>query len=376
MGNEHRTLTLATAMMPTMLEQLRELVECESPSNSPAALQACAQLLEPWFSKALGRPVDLVQVRDNVHLVAQAPTPKVLVVGHFDTVWPLGTIDDWHFTVSNGLASGPGVFDMKGGIIQLLGALELLDDPSSVSVVLTSDEETGSETSWPIIEQQAKLAGAVLVCEPSADGGAVKIARKGIANYQVRAHGKAAHSGLEPALGINAGVELAHQILAINDLGSGETTVVPTALQAGTASNVVPETAVCAVDVRAWTRADLERVDHAMATLAPHLEGARVVVEGGIERPPFEPALATGLFAEVAAAAWELGLVPLAADRSAGGSDANLTAASGIPTLDGLGAVGAHPHGRGEHIDVTVMGERAALLAELIRRLSNRSPIR
>ncbi|WP_327141309.1 M20/M25/M40 family metallo-hydrolase [Nocardia sp. NBC_01327] len=375
MGNEHHTLELATAMMPTMLKQLGELVECESPSNSPEALRNCAQLLAPWLEKALGRPVDLVWSGENVHLVAQAQHPRVLVVGHFDTVWPLGTITEWRFEISDdGIATGPGVFDMKAGIVQLLAALELMVDASAVSVVLTSDEETGSATSWPLIEQQAKLAGVALVCEPSADGGAVKVARKGIANYQVKVHGKAAHSGLEPALGVNAGVELAHQILAINNLGSGDTTVTPTMFSAGTATNVVPEFAMCHVDVRAWTRSDLEDVDDAMAALKPHVEGARVVVEGGIERPPFEPALGVNVFADAAAAAWELGLAPLAATRSAGGSDANLIAAIGVPTLDGLGALGAHPHGRGERVDVTVMGERAALLSTLLHRLSNRSP--
>ncbi len=354
-----------------MLDRLRVLVNCESPSNDLAGLETCAALLRPWLSAAIGRPVRLERMGGKVHLLAEAEHPKVLLLGHFDTVWPVGTTARWPFSITDGIASGPGTFDMKAGIVQAIAAIELLADSSHVSVLLTSDEEIGSGTSRTLIEEQALRAGAVLVCEPSADGGAVKTGRKGIANYRVEITGKAAHAGLEPEQGVNAGVELAHQILAISSLANSETSVTPTILAAGTTINTVPESAMCAVDARSWTTADLERVDRAMAALAPRLPGAKVTVSGGVDRPPFEEPIARSLYAEAATAARELGLVPLQAVRSGGGSDGNVTAAIGVPTLDGLGAVGGHPHARSEHIEVDAIPERTALLAALLARLDH-----
>lgn len=366
-------LEAARSRLAIMLERLGVLVNCESPSNAPSQLEACATLLHPWLSTALDRPVQQMRVGENVHLVAEAEHPKVLLLGHFDTVWPVGTTEGWPFSVTDGIASGPGTFDMKAGIVQAITAIELLADSSHVSILLTSDEEVGSITSRRLIEDQARKAGAVLVCEPSADGGAVKTARKGIANYRVEVTGKAAHAGLEPELGVNAAVELAHQILTIAGLGTRDTSVTPTVLAAGTTVNTVPEYARCEVDARSWTIADLQRVDRAMNALTPHLPSAAVTVSGGIDRPPFEEAIAQWLYAEASSAARELGLAPLQAVRSGGGSDGNLTAAIGIPTLDGLGAVGGHPHARNEHVDVNAMPERAALLAALLERLGQRS---
>lgn len=369
MSIDRTVLEYAEAKLPTMVDRLRGLVTCESPSNDPHQLEACAALLQPWLSAALDRPVSLKEVEGNVHLLAESPNPKVLILGHFDTVWPVGTIAEWPFSITDGIASGPGTFDMKAGIVQAITAIELLADSSHVSVLLTSDEEVGSATSRRLIEEQARKAGAVLVCEPSADGGAVKTGRKGIANYRVEVTGKAAHAGLEPELGVNASVELAHQILAVSALANGETSVTPTVMTAGTTVNTVPEAAWCAVDARSWTTADLERVDRAMFALAPHLPDAAVTVTGGIDRPPFEEPIARGLYAETIAAANDLGLRPPPAVRSGGGSDGNLTAAIGVPTLDGLGAVGGHPHARNEHVEVSAMPERAALLAALLTRL-------
>lgn len=375
MGDRIDILVRAAGMADEMVARLRMLVECESPSNSPRGLEECAQLMAPWLEGALRRPVRIVREGENLHLLAAASEPRALLLGHFDTVWPTGTIADWPFSIADGIASGPGVFDMKAGIVQMIAAIDLLPDPSAVSVLLTSDEEVGSRSSRALIEQQAHAAGAVLVCEPSADGGAVKVGRKGIANYRVNIIGRAAHSGLEPMLGVNAGVELAHQILAIAAIGESETTVTPTVLTAGTTVNTVPEYASCAVDVRAWTNAELMRVDTAISRLSPHLDGARVEVTGGVERPPFEPATAAALNAMIEAAAADLGLQLPGAARSAGGSDGNLTAALGIPTLDGLGAVGAHPHGRGERVELASMGPRAALLAALVGRVIDSSPL-
>lgn len=371
-------LALALRESSTMVDRLRALVHCESPSTAFSQLVTCAALIEPWLSAAVRRAVTSVRVGENVHVVSHAPNPKVLVLGHFDTVWPLGTITDWPFTVdeSTGIGSGPGTFDMKAGIVQALTAIEMLPDPDHVSVLLTSDEEIGSDTSRQLIGEMAQRAGAVLVCEPSADGGAVKVGRKGMSTYDVHVTGRAAHAGLEPHLGINAGVELANQIIRIAAMGSPdhETSVVPTVIAAGTTTNTVPESARVHVDARSWTLAELNRVDAEIGALTAHLRGATVKVEGGIERPPFEEPVAHALYAEAAAAASELGLAALGAVRSAGVSDGNITAALGIPTLDGLGAVGGHPHARDEHVLVSAMPERAALLSALLARLAVRSP--
>ncbi|MBF6352003.1 MULTISPECIES: M20 family metallopeptidase [Nocardia] len=374
MGNYDDILAGAERKLPDMLDRFRVLVDCESPSDDQRGLELCASLIRPWLAEAVERSARIERVGENVHILAEAPQPEVLILGHFDTVWPIGTTADWPFSITDGIASGPGTFDMKGGIVQAIAALELLADPSHVSVLLTSDEEVGSVSSRALIEEQARKAGAVLVCEPSADGGAVKIGRKGIANYRVTVTGRAAHAGLEPELGVNAGVELAHQILAIAGLASGETSVVPTVLTAGTTVNTVPESAQCAVDARSWAVSDLEHVDREMAALVPRLPGAAVRVSGGIDRPPFEESSSRDLYREAASAARELGFAPLPAVRSGGASDGNLTAAIGVPTLDGLGAVGGHPHARNEHVDVDAMPERVALLAVLLERLRHRSP--
>lgn len=366
-------LDAAAAGLPAMLDRFRLLVDCESPSNDPPGLRRCAELIRPWLSGALGRSARATRVGENIHVLAEAPDPRVLVLGHFDTVWPVGTTAERPFSITDGIATGPGTFDMKGGIVQALAAIGLLADASHVSVLLTSDEETGSASSRQLIEDQARKAGAVLVCEPAADGGAVKIGRKGLAAYRVAVTGRAAHAGLEPELGVNAGVELAHQILAIAGLAAGDTSVVPAVLTGGTTVNTVPETAECSVDARSWSVADLERVDRAMFALTPRLPGARVSVTGGIARLPFEESSARGLYGEAEAAARELGMAPLGAVRSGGASDGNFTAALGVPTLDGLGAVGAHPHARDEYVDVRAMPERAALLAALLQRLRHRA---
>ncbi|MGS2811061.1 M20/M25/M40 family metallo-hydrolase [Nocardia sp. MW-W600-9] len=329
-------------------------------------------MLQPWLTSALQRPVRRVLVGDHVHLLAETREPKVLLLGHFDTVWPLGTVAQWPFSITGDIAVGPGIFDMKAGIVQLVAAVELLPDSSQVSVLLTSDEEVGSATSRSLIEQHAQLAGAVLVCEPSADGGALKIGRKGIAGYRVEVRGKAAHAGLEPELGVNAGVELAHQILSIASLSSGETTLTPTVLAGGTTVNTVPERAHVRVEARSWTTAELEKVDRLMSELTPNLIGTQVIVTGGIRRHPFEQETALALLAEAEHAASMLGISLPTPVRSGGVSDGNITAGLGVPTLDGLGAIGGHPHGRSENVVITTMPERVALLAALIGRLAER----
>ncbi|MGH3741248.1 MAG: M20 family metallopeptidase [Micromonosporaceae bacterium] len=368
----HGLRELARRRSSEMIEELHALVSCESPSDSPAALAKCADLLAPWGDEATGRPARRLEVDGVPHLLWEADEPQALLLGHFDTVWPMGTIASWPMTVRDGVARGPGVFDMKAGIVQMFAALRLAADPARVSVLLTGDEETGSATSRELIEAQARRCPAVLVCEPSGDGGAVKVARKGVAWYRVEVSGRAAHAGLEPELGVNAGLELARQVVALETLGSPAlgTTVTPTVLQAGTTANTVPESAVMHVDARAWSRDELNRVDAAMQGLRPHLDEAVLTVFGGVNRYPLEPSLSRMLMEAVTTAAADVGLPPPAGARAGGASDGNITAGVGAPTLDGLGPLGAHPHGRGERVEVDPMPDRVALLAALLNRLT------
>jgi glutamate carboxypeptidase len=354
-----------------MVDRLGELVTCESPPGSAAHLDSCADLLAGWGRAVLGRAPQRL-VRDGLpHLLWAVPDQRVLLLGHFDTVWPAGTVRHWPFAVTGDTATGPGVCDMKAGLVQLFAALGLLADASRVGVLLTCDEETGSVTSRPLIEHEARRSGAVLVCEPSMPTGALKVARKGGSLYRLTVHGRAAHAGVEPQRGVNATVEVAHQVLAVRSLaGRGDgTTVTPTLVTGGTTTNTVPERATVCVDVRAWTRGELDRVDRAIRALTPTLAEAGLVVDGGVNRYPLLPAVALPLLELAQAAAKDIGLPPPEGAYAPGASDANFTGALGVPTLDGLGAVGGGSHARSEYVDVRQMPDRAALLAALVERL-------
>ncbi|MEV8634837.1 M20 family metallopeptidase [Streptosporangium sp. NPDC051023] len=355
----------------TMVDRLGELVSCESPPGSIPHLRACADLVAGWGEAVLGRPARRV-VRDGLpHLLWSARDQRVLLLGHFDTVWPAGTIRQWPFAVTGETATGPGVYDMKAGIVQMFTALGLVADTSRVGVLLTCDEESGSATSRTLIERQALRSGAVLVCEASSPTGGLKVARKGGSVYRLTVRGKAAHAGVEPQRGVNATVEIAHQILAVQALASPseETSVTPTVLAGGTTTNTVPEAATLAVDVRAWTRDELERVDLGIRRMATRLPEAVLSVGGGINRYPLTPDVALPLLTMAQAAAKDIGLPPPPGAHAPGASDGNFTGALGVPTLDGLGAVGGGAHARGEYVDVRAMPDRAALLAALIEQV-------
>lgn len=354
-----------------MVDQLGELVSCESPPGSMPHLTACADLVAGWGEVVLGRPAQRI-VRDGLpHLLWSVPDQRVLLLGHFDTVWPPGTTRSWPFAVTGAVATGPGVCDMKAGIVQMFTALRLLANVSRVGVLLTCDEESGSGTSRALIERQARRSGAVLVCEPSTPDGQLKVARKGGSVYRLTVHGRATHAGVEPHRGVNATVEVAHQVLAVQKLAAARdgTSVTPTVLAAGTTTNTVPEWATLAVDVRAWTRAELDRVDRGIRELVPRLPDAALSVDGGVNRYPMMPAVALPLLELAKAAAKDIGLAPPEGVHAPGASDGNFTAALGVPTLDGLGAVGGGAHARGEYVDVGLMPDRAALLAALVERL-------
>ncbi|MGY0234501.1 M20/M25/M40 family metallo-hydrolase [Longispora urticae] len=349
-----------------MVDRLRELVARESPPESPVELAACADLLEEWGTAALGRPAERILLDGLPHLLWEAEDQAVLLLGHYDTVWPAGTHEDWPFTLNGDRATGPGVADMKAGIVQMLTALELLGDTSRVGLLLTCDEETGSPASRPLIEAQAARSGAVLVGEPSTEEGALKVARKGGSMYRITVHGRAAHAGVEPHRGVNASVEAAYHVLAVREFAGDGTSVTPTLFTSGTMTNVVPETAVFCVDVRAWTREELDRVDGLIRGLTTRLPGATLSFGGGINRYPLQHSVSGQLFELAQHAAKEMGLTPVDGVSAPGASDANFTGGLGVPTLCGLGGVGGGSHARDEWVDVSQMPDRAALLAGLV----------
>ena len=253
------------AVRDRMVVDVGTLVSCESASEDIAATQACAELVGEWGATLIGLHPEAVVVQGRRHLVWRCGGgTRVLLVGHFDTVWPMGTLARWPFTVSGDRATGPGIFDMKAGLVQMFHALSVLDDLTGVTVVLTSDEELGSPTSRGLIEDEARGALAAFVLEASV-GGALKTVRKGASMYRVRLQGKASHAGLDPGAGINATVEAAHQVLAINALGNPEvgTTVTPTVLHSGrtlTPSRMRPRSRLmCVLPARSSRTASMRR---------------------------------------------------------------------------------------------------------------------
>jgi glutamate carboxypeptidase len=307
----------------------------------------------------------------RVHLrwrLGTGGTPSVVLIGHYDTVWPAGTLARFPFAIDDeGRAGGPGAFDMKAGIVQMFHALAALAPLDGVSCLLTADEELGSQTSRHVIEDTARGARAALILEPSA-GGHLKIARKGTSMYDLRVTGRAAHAGLEPEKGANATIELAHQVLAVAALGRPDlgTTVTPTVAGAGTTTNTVPAAATLSIDVRASLVDEQERVDAALRQLRSVVDGTSLQLDGGPNRPPFQASQSADLLRRAQGAASRLGLPPPGGVAVGGGSDGNFTAAIGVPTLDGLGAVGDGAHAEGEYAVVGAMPERAALLAALV----------
>lgn len=353
-----------------MLDDLRELVECESPSSDLAAVARSADLVARLGAAHLGVEPERIVLDGRTHLrwrLGTGPT-RVLLVGHHDTVWPIGSLATHPWSTDDGIVRGPGCFDMLTGVVMAFHALASLDHTDGVTVLLTGDEELGSPSSRGLIEDEARGAEAALVLEASADGGALKIERKGVSLYDVRVTGRAAHAGLEPELGVNATLELAHQALVVSALGDPSlgTTVTPTSARAGTTTNTVPAEGSFAVDVRVRTVTEQDRVDAAMRALRPVLPGAVVEVLGGPNRPPLDTASSAPLFARTAEVAARLGLPPLTAVAVGGASDGNFTAGVGTPTLDGLGAVGGGAHADDEHVQVAEIPRRTALLAALV----------
>ncbi|MFJ6550131.1 M20/M25/M40 family metallo-hydrolase [Microbacterium sp. NPDC091676] len=361
----------AAADLAVVLADIDTLLACESPSDDRAAVARSAEVVAALGERLLGVAPERIVIDGRTHLrwrFGRGPA-AVLVLGHHDTVWPLGSRDRLPSGIADSVLRGPGCFDMKTGVVMALHAVAALDDRSGVTILLTGDEELGSPSSRQLIEDEARGCRAAFVLEAAAEGGHLKTARKGVSLYRVHVTGRAAHAGLEPERGVNAGIAAAHLLLAAAALGDPArgTSVTPTLLAAGTTTNTVPATAEFAVDVRAWTVAEQERVDAALRALTPRLAGATVRIEGGPNRPPLEAALSAELFARASAIAASAGLTPFDGVAVGGASDGNFTAGIGVPTLDGLGAVGGGAHAEDEHVIVALIPERLLLLERLLQ---------
>ncbi len=358
-------LRQTSPMKDAMLEDLRAIVECESPSEDLAACMRVVELAAEISKRVTGAKGDVVEESGRPVFWLGSKSPKVVLLAHLDTVWPIGSfIPTWK--VEGDIARGPGCYDMKAGFIQALYAMQELDR-NQVALIATTDEETGSSTSRALIERVSKGAKAVLVLESAIDG-KVKIGRKGTSMYTIALHGRAAHAGLEPEKGINATIEMAkivEKLIALENPELG-TSVVPTVLKSGTTSNTVPALATLEVDSRSFSMAEMERVKMAMYSLKPEHEGARIEVSGGINRPPLEKSATQSLYEKLETVANELRMGPIGSAIVGGASDGNF---AGIHTevLDGLGAVGSGAHALTENISITDLEPRSKLLAALTR---------
>jgi len=361
-----------------LLDFIEALVAIESPSDDPGAVNRCGAELASRL-EALGGAVTRVSsstAGDHLRASFGSGSRQILLLGHFDTVWPIGQLATMPLKREAGRLYGPGVFDMKAGIgLATLATRAVLDtgglNDCQVVMLWTTDEEIGSTTSRALIEAEAKRSAAVLVFEPSLPGGGLKTSRKGVGQFEMRVRGVSAHAGLDPGKGISAVRELARQIIAIDDLqdpASGVTVTVGV-IEGGTRANVVPAEARAIIDARAVTRADADRVERVMKALSPHLPGAHVTVTGGFDRPPLErTADVIRLFQAAQAVAKDMGLT-LEEGSAGGGSDGNFTAALGVPTLDGFGAVGDGAHALHEHVEIDALAPRATVIAGLVARL-------
>ncbi|MFB5192547.1 M20 family metallopeptidase [Alicyclobacillus fastidiosus] len=357
-----------------IIASLKELVLAESPTRHKELVDSCGATLTKLFQQHLGLEPEVIPqstVGNHLKFSYGSGEAQLLILAHFDTVWQPGRLG---YRVDGDRIFGPGVLDMKGGLIQALWALKSLKDLNvalnkKIVVLCNSDEEIGSPTSRSLIEEEARKSQAVFVVEPAeANSGALKTARKGVSMYRLNISGRSAHAGNHHEGGVSAVLELARQIEFLEGLTDYEvgTTLNVGVAKGGTQSNVVPEHAEAHVDVRTVTLQEAKRVANIMANLKPTLEGATVSVSGGINRPPMERTEHTARLYQVAKEIAHRLRFELPEALVGGGSDGNFTAALGVPTLDGLGAVGDGPHAEYEHIYVPALTQRSGLLAELL----------
>jgi glutamate carboxypeptidase len=371
-----------------LLDCLRRAVEVESPSGVKAAIDEMARFFAAELEAAGGQAklldhptagaavlAEFPPTLRHLHARGTRPAKPILLLGHHDTVWKRGTLTAMPFRVRAGRAYGPGILDMKSGIVGAmwaLRALRALDVPrrSPVHVFLNPDEEVASLAFRRQLLAEARRARAVFVLEPAAGAGALKTARKGVGEFRITVHGRPAHAGIDPAAGVNAITELARQVLRIEQMADSKRGITLTTgvIEGGTRSNVVPEIARARVDVRVPRLTDGRRIERQFFALKPVNPEARLEIEGGINRPPMERIRAAALFELARDLGRRMGL-DLSQASTGGGSDGNLTAALGTPTLDGLGGVGDGAHAHHEHVVIRELPRRAALLAALIASL-------
>jgi glutamate carboxypeptidase len=368
-----------TKQLPSMIRTLESFVRAESPSTEKAAADACARLIAAEWRKR-GVPVELLEQKHRgPHLrITWAPgktrpRSQLLVLGHYDTVYASGTLAKMPFRTAAGRVFGPGVFDMKAGIVQALFALDAIQGcgvavRKKLVFLWTSDEEIGSESSRRLLETEAKRSDAVFVLEPAlGPKGLLKTARKGVGEAEIIVRGRASHAGLAPERGVNAIHELALQIVRVNewnDLRRG-ISINAGLVAGGTRTNVIPDCARTVLDLRALRVDDMRSIEKQLRVLRPILPGAKLEVRGGFNRAPLERKYSVDLFKRASSLAKQLGFT-IGEGTAGGGSDGSLTAALAIPTLDGLGAVGDGAHSAGEYIVARTMPRRAALLATLL----------
>lgn len=363
-----------------MVTALKELVPLESPTHDKAACDKLCAVLANQFLQLGGRVKLHRQKKAGDHLQVEFAGAKgrkpILLLGHYDTVYATGTLASMPWRESKGLVYGPGVFDMKGGIVQMMFAIRALRAtgqlPRPITVLLVSDEEGGSETSRAITEKIAGRCEAVLVCEPAGRGGALKTGRKGVGSFTIRVSGVASHAGLDFEKGQNAILELSRQVQAVAAMTNLERGITLNAgiIRGGTRTNVVPSEAEAEFDLRIASKVDGDLMMRKVRALRAVNKKCKLHIEGGINRPPLERSpQVVALFQQAQAVAGQLGF-SVSEIAVGGGSDGNFTAGMGIPTLDGLGAVGDGAHSPRESLVAAEMPRRAALLAGLVVSLS------
>lgn len=354
---------------PNYLADIERLVRIESPSDDRAALDAVLHEANQICKEVLGSAGSISEVNGSPILWWGAKPADILLLIHLDTVWPKGSFEPlWQ--VDGDRITAPGSFDMKAGFIQAVYALREIT--GSVAMLCTTDEEVGSKASRALIEESSRNAKAVLVLEASING-AVKTGRKGTADFVIEVHGRASHAGLEPEKGINATTEMAHLVIEIEKLANPEfqTTAVPTVLTSGTTTNTVPALARLVVDCRSFAMSELERIERALHQLKPQHPDAQIVITGGINRPPLQPTSTKDLFERAKRVYAALGRGELLGVAVGGASDGNFAAATGVPTLDGLGAIGGNAHAQGEWISAKGVSSQIEFLHALIKDLVN-----
>jgi glutamate carboxypeptidase len=370
-------LAFCRAREAALRQTIESLVRLESPSDDKGAVDRCGAELAARLRAAGASVTVFPQQERGDHLRAEfdGGPARILLLGHFDTVWDVGQIGRMPIREEDGRLYGPGVFDMKASIGVAMLAVQALRQLAGagprIVMLWTTDEEIGSGTSRAVIEDEARQSDAVLVLEPSLPGGAVKTRRKGCGEFRLTAHGRSAHAGIDPRAGASAIVELAHQVLAVEslrDLDRGVSLNVGR-ISGGTRGNVVAERAEAVIDVRVPTAADARRVEDSLRALRPRNPEVRLDLAGGIDRPPLERTDGVGrLYEEARTVARALGQ-ELEEGSTGGGSDGNFTAALGVPTLDGLGPQGDGAHALHEHVVLGDLTWRAAFLAGLMHRL-------